>query len=60
MDLIRVVYAINIWTESRMVLQGLKKGILRLILSYRINALKYIFKLTPTREKHKVFKIITS
>ena len=60
MDLIRVVYAINIWTESRMVLRGLKKGILRLILNYRINALKYIFKLTPAREKHKVFKIITS
>ena len=30
------------------------------ILNYRINALKYIFKLTPAREKHKVFKIITS
>ena len=60
MDQIRILYAINTWTESRIVLQGLKKGTLRLILNYRINALKYIFKLTPTKEKHKVFKINTS
>ena len=26
-------------------------------LNYRINALKYIFKLTLTKEKHKKFKI---
>ena len=60
MDLIRILYAINTWTESRIALQGLKKGTLRLILNYRINALKYIFKLTPTKENYKVFKINTS